>query len=404
MNQAQINAVLSGLAKRFEERAVSSATVPTARGWGQFLDGAPSPQIGLYGTAAGVLTRALAGQGQDILATESLELLQHWWDRRFDDDDAAGYMCQTVRLAFLHMALRLSELPAAEGLRGEVAQTLKDRVLPNHLWGNWVSEDGMDVTPRVLPSALVVLSFSLNTSGVPPIADPLLAAASASLEDVLAGSARLSPLQQATAAASILAANGRAIGRGTRSLLKEIARVSTTNLSDLGVYFYQYEYLRPSDRTRTHDRGYFIAPTEVILAIAGYQPGSPSALRLRAETTLASLVAVIGTHDGVFLPVSDHRTTSKDQAWAALLLAQPCRASVSRGSLCGVGYRLCRERKDNWFTAIAFPLISYAAVCGYPVISGSGWPRFLSALAALLVCAFYHPPTTVRRMFRPREW
>src|SRR5438876_10298368 len=97
------------MARRFEDATQFHDSRPDARGWGQFLD-APKhhKQIGLYGTSAGVLVLALAGRGKNAVSDAAISLLKHWWDARETEEYGRGRFVQTLRLAFLNLAVRLS--------------------------------------------------------------------------------------------------------------------------------------------------------------------------------------------------------------------------------------------------------------------------------------------------------
>src|SRR5205807_2217988 len=109
-----------------------------AAGWGQFLDGpVANTQIGLYGTSAGILVRALAGRANSPLGDKVLKLAHQWWQQRDSDARAREILGQTLRLAFLNLALRTSDPNQRFELTREVGKTLRQRILGEMMWGNY---------------------------------------------------------------------------------------------------------------------------------------------------------------------------------------------------------------------------------------------------------------------------
>jgi hypothetical protein len=191
IDSSEIADLLNHLATSFEKVAEPPTDQKDApndsHGWGQFLDAAkPHKQVGLYGTSAGILVLALAQRGNDIGSTQAGKLLEYWWKSR---SDRSGYsyqkLVQTPRLAFLNLALRLSGVPTMGVVAHEVEEALLEMRLPSGLWSNyWISALDHDPSPRLFPSALALLSFSLLKSD-PTRQDPRLSGAAEALEAAL---------------------------------------------------------------------------------------------------------------------------------------------------------------------------------------------------------------------------
>src|SRR5260221_10147618 len=81
--------------------------------------------------------------------------------------------------------------------------------------------------------------------------------------------------ESAAVAAALLSTLGTSLGRRARSVIGEVAITRQRDVSECGVYFYDYEYTR-SDGSVGFGRDYFIVPTEILLGVAGFQKGAPS--------------------------------------------------------------------------------------------------------------------------------
>jgi hypothetical protein len=404
MDAAKISVVLSHLAEQFENAEQRVAELPSAQGWGQFLDDPKAHhQTGPYGTSAGVIVSALAGRGAAALEPRIGTLLQSWWD-----DWKAGrppghrLFCQTPRLAFFYLGLRLSRVLESSGIGAEVESELLRRVLPSGMWGNyWTSPTILDQTPRLFCSAIVVLVAAL-IGDVPAPTLPRLEPAVRQLEEALVGDNEMPLLHAAAACAAILAVRkGKASSR-VRKRMRQIAWSRRASLADLGVYFYDFQWAR-EDASIDFGRDYFIVPSEVLMGIAGLQPDAPAPLRARAEATAKALLANMSAHQGVYRSDSEQRVSAKNQAWSAMLLHLSKRDPTIRGWCGKVWYELRRERKGNWFTEVGFPLFSLCAIATVNVaVKDLGTPVNIAATIGMTIIVGLYGSTFLRKWFPGR--
>lgn len=364
MDAAEVGVLLNQLAQRFENAEEPAEGLPSARGWGQFLDDPKTHhQTGPYGTSAGLIVSALAGRAPQALEPRIGNLVRSWWDD-WKNSNASGrkLFCQTPRLAFFFLGLRLSHILDADGTCKEVEEELFRRSLPvSGMWGNyWTSDVLMDQTPRLFCSSIVVLCIAL-LADAPSETLKRLEPSVASIEQSLMGSRDLPLLHAAVACAAILAVRGGSTSSSVKKRIRKIAWSARADLADLGVYFYDFQASSTSG-TPESGRDYFIVPSELLMGIAGLQGGAPVALRQRAEATVRALAANMSSNQGVYRSDPEQRVSSKNQAWAALLVFLSKGTSPSGHTLGALWYALRRERKGNWFTEIAFPLMSLCAI------------------------------------------
>jgi len=314
----QLIALVDRLAQWFEDHQQVPEELASGRGWGQFLD---SPvghaQIGLYGTSAGIIVRSLANRGSSSLSDSVTELITRWWAQRHSDVQLRRFLGQIPRLAFLNLALRTGQDPNLQQTAAEVRNTLLQRLLPGNLWGNyWISDQLQDPTPRLVPSAIALLSLTLFSEA--PTTDETLLKIANELEQRLIGASRLPVLHATLVATAILSAKGPTMSRKAHSRLARIAYSGSRELGDLGVYFYEYWYPDEGGNTQS-GRDYFIVPIEILLGIVGRLPSSPGAVHQRSREALNSLIKSLGESDGAYR-APEQRVSSKNQAWAAMLL------------------------------------------------------------------------------------
>ncbi len=402
---AELKDLLDRLARRFEDVAQESTEAPCAWGWGQFLD-APKrhKQIGSYGTSAGILVLALAGRGMSVLTTQADALLHYWWMHREQGDYARQRFVQTLRLAFLNLALRLSPAIDADKIRAEVENTLLERLLPSGMWGNyWISDRLQDPTPRLFPSAIVLLSFTLLRDGSLPTNEKVLSVADR-LEERLTASRDLPILEAAAVSAAILAAKGTSAGRKTLARMADIARSTHFGLGERNVYYYDYEHSPDIEGQNLFGRDYFIVPIEILIGISGFQPGAPSGLRMRSEAALSALIENLRQNDGAYRPAARERLSSMDQAWSAILLKMSSLEHASPAALARVWYELIRHRKGNRFTNTVLPALSMLFVTAANALMKDAGPyiNIITALAILIIGGLYGPPY-LRRLILGQE-
>jgi hypothetical protein len=347
------------LAKKFAD-TVQDLGDSEGRGWGQFLD-APSRhrQVGLYGTAAGLIVLSLAGHSQGVAARRTAETIAHWWSVRDTDTYAAQRFLQNLRLSFAFLGLRLSNQEAFSEASSEMELALLQRCLPSGGWGNWwVNEENHDDTPRVFTTSVALIA--LNVFRVAP-EDPAkrLSQAQAWLTERAATTVGLTRLERAAALTALLWAP-IPLSRPTAKTLYREARTSDWSLSEKDAYFFTYEMPEHGD-DHVYPRDYFLAPPAIVRALGGFSDAAPARLLLRAEELADTLGNNISAN-GAFRFAEGEYLSSIDQAWAALLLSAALRRSESAFLLQRIAYVLLRHRKENWATIWLYPLSCLAAV------------------------------------------
>jgi hypothetical protein len=273
------------------------------------------------------------------------------------------------------------------------------------MWGDyWISDSLHDSTPRLFPSAIALLSFALLRDKSLPVDEALIRVAD-KIEERLIGSKRLPMLHVAAASAAILATKGESIGSKTRARIADIAYSShpKPNLADLSVYFYEYQNPDMKRQIR-FGRDYFIVPTEMLVAISGFQSGAPGGLRQRSEAILNSLIKNLQENDGAYRPDAEQRISSKNQAWAALLLKVSSSEHKPIGLIARAWYCLGRPRPENWLTNKVLPAVSMIMVTLGSVFLKDAGPlvRAIVAVSVLIIGGLYGP-TIFRRFFPGRE-
>jgi len=393
--------LLDRIAQRFENAEQPPAEAMSAPGWGQFLDDPKSHrQIGPYGTSAGLIVSALAGRGSAALQRVSA-LPESWW-AQWKDYELPGrkLLYQTPRLAFLYLALRISNV-LNSSIHAEVEQELLKRMLPSGMWGNyWASSSTLDQTPRLFCSSIVVIALTLLRE-VSPALIGRLSVATTQIEASIMGNKDLPLLHLAAATTAILSARRGELSTKLRGRIRQIAWSTSANLGDLGVYFYDFQYA--GENGILSDRDYFIVPSELLIGIAGMLAGAPMALRQRAETAVKGLEENIKRNNGAYRSDPEQRISSKNQAWAALLLTVSGKPSPSYQGLSRVWYALRKERRGNWFTEIVFPLISLSAITSEIVVFRELGPSInvMTGIGGVIISGLYGS-TFLRKWFPGR--
>ncbi len=403
LTSEELSEALDRLAEKFENNLQPSPDCD-ARGWGQFLDNPRSQQVGPYGTCAGLIVLTLAGRGKSFPVTEAQKLLDCWWGQRDNPADKAHSLyVQTLRLAFQHLAVRLSTIASTDHTVWELRKALLDRLLPSELWGNyWTNEQTHDATPRAFPSSLAVLSFAMMSEDSRDT-DKRVLTATEKLETKFTLSSGLSLLERVAIATALIATNGSALKGKVRRRVGRLARSLHGDLNAQGTYFFDFEFL-PNTQNRVDGRDYFIVSPEILLAVAGFQVGAPPSLRLMAERTVELLNNNLKQNDHAYKPNVGPRISTMDQAWAALLLyvARSKHKSPSRFSK--IVYGLLRSRKDNWFTGKFLPAFSTLAMIALNVLArDAGLALQIFSALGLSVTSSIYGPRYFRKLLPGRE-
>jgi hypothetical protein len=411
----QIRTLLDGLARRFENRPQfdSEGSRAGALGWGQFLDGQPKHnQVGPYGTCSGIIARVLAGRGPDELDRSVGILIEEWWKTR--DEDKGRHFGQTIRLAMLHLALRLKNDPTLGWVLKEVEETLLGNIRADSMWGNYQMPGSIqDPSPRLIASCLAVLSFTLFR----PVNDPwppVLIETVKKIEDRILGTDNLPRLHVAIASAAILSIPSHRPSSASRSRISKLAYSTQRSLPDLGVYFYDFESEENGKRIFRTD--YFIVPTELVLGIAGYQVQAPSYLRFRAEGTMSLLVRNLQGFDGFYRPDNEQRISSVNQAWVAMYLALAERALSVPGSpgfhvanvFPRVFYACIRQRPDRfWLDSVMLSICAIGALCGslvqFPGLTVLSIASKICVVILTFLAGRLYAPIFIKKVFAERQ-
>lgn len=388
----EIYDLLHRLAQRFEDAVQTLPGDITLQGWGQFLD-APKlhEQVGFYGTSAGLIVLALADRQQSNPAKKAVETLTNWWNNRDQDDYGRKRFAQTLRVAFLHLAARLSPVLAPMPEAAAVRENLLARLLPSHSWGNfWLNPETHDATPRPFVTAITLLSFTLFES--PDKLCPKLRAVADALERTFLGSDSRPLYEQVALAAAILSAKGPATNPKAIAKIGALARTLPQDFADQPVYFFDYEHPpQAKKKSICYGRDYLIISPELFLGIAGFQPGAPTTLRLRAEAVIEALVSHCKAHDHAFRPAPGERLTTMNQAWCAILLKLYLASTNQPTRRSRIWYAAVRSRSDNTLTRIILPLLAVAVVTvGLELLHDAArWQRAIGGLCMLLITSMY---------------
>jgi hypothetical protein len=149
----ELKQYVARLAQQFDQTLHAPPEKPVEKGWGQFLS-AEHHQVGLYGTCSGVLVKTIALPSSPIDEGITTYLARLWGERH---GNAERYFNQTVRLAFLVLALARVQVPQLVILRAEVVKELVARQRTDGAWGDW---GGGDAPPRVETTAWAVLALA----------------------------------------------------------------------------------------------------------------------------------------------------------------------------------------------------------------------------------------------------
>ena len=358
LQSAQIVDVLDRLARHFEKNVDEVPDHPEFRAWGQFLEVERRyHQIGLYGTASGLIVLKLANRHTSAVVRQALETLQFWWDQRHDTDQQPGqWFLQTLRVAYLHLALGNLEDDKADSLRQEVAQRLWDTQLSGGQWGNyWESEEEHDQTPQVLTTAVVIISL-LTFARTDSESQQRLNKAAEWLESKVVSGIELAALPRIAAITALVAISGEHVSKDVRNAANGISRRPDLELGDLGVYFFDFRY--HIGGSLQWGRDYFIIPKAILLAVGGFLPNAPAFLRLQAERTLDALVRKLKKSDCLYKPEPDRAAASKDNAWLALLLSLANQSRQNFDLRTRLIYYLLRKIGPSIWVDRVFPVMS----------------------------------------------
>ena len=403
LQSKKIDVVLDRLAGRFEAQIEDGPNCSECKAWGQFLEMERSHhQIGLYGTASGLIVLQSANRKNSAAVRQAQETLQFWWNQRQDSArQPAQWFLQTLRVAYLHIALGGIKDESAKSLRREVAQRLWNTQLPGGQWGHyWESRAEHDQTPQVLTTAVVILSL-LDFSIANREARERLEKAAEWLESKVVSGIDLAPLPRIAAIAALVAISGKQVSKGVRNAANRIGRQLDPELGDLGVYFCSFRY--SSNGSPRWGRDYFIVPKAILLAIAGFLPNAPTFLRLRAERILGALVHELEKNNFLYRPEPERAPASKDNAWLALLLKLAKQSRHTLGVQRRLTYSLLRERGPGiwWDRVIPIVAMTFVTVlAGFLEDINSTIARICGQLGVLIVGWICGPP--IFELFRRR--
>ncbi len=398
-----LHACLDRMAERVDNAEQSYDDVPDGRGWGQFLDGPKDHrQVGPYGVCSGVIVRSLAGREHKGPEQTALHVLFELYQRHeAGNPRERKYFAQTLRLAYLCLALRLAGSSAAD-VAERAQEELLARVLPNGSWGDWwIDNRNYDQTPSVFVTSIVLLClllFARNGGGGRANA---LQQSVEYLAQKLVEVPEWSPLPAAAALAALAAARCKraAVTKQANSLLGAQATVT----SDLGVYFYDFQFLGEGGAL-SHSRDYFIIPIELLIVIVGLLPGARVNARLHALTTIDGVKSIVIRNEGAYRSSPEQRLSTKNQAWAAiaLKLATYDLDPPLKGQR--LLWNLTKPRAnryvDKWMPPLA--LLFTTALAALSPANATPTNRVFRALALLVIGGLYAAPATFRQLIRGR--
>ena len=385
----EITAALEKIAQNFEQN-YQDHELEGAGGWGQFLDGPRKDrQIGLYGTCAGLLVLSLAGRDDTQCTEGATKLLSNWWGDRVDGYGRLKFP-QNPRLAFFSICLRNTPNETAKNIAAEIEDELLSRASTAGRWGDyWLKKEIRASGYPYFPTALAALSLGILNPPTEKASDCLKKAADF-LNMTLATNSHLTSAEKGLIAAATLASSG-SINHGGRKVIKVVARGNIDTLSENHTYFYEYQYANPATSAEPlWERDTVFLYSEIMLGIAGFLPGAPGDLRLRAEAILRRLLKNINAQ-GSFRPLHDGRLSTVEQAWCSVLLALArSDAPKKSGRLTKIRYALLRQRGPNIFTEIIFPAIAVVIVAAVSSLSINSLPfQVMKILAPLAIYGLY---------------
>ena len=394
---------LHSLAQSFErqEQQFSVASDEVA-GWGQFLDvSREHSQTGLYGTASGLLVRALAGRLAGAEPDPSARLLLTWYRDRHNT--SAHDFAQTLRLAHLHLCARIANIAPLTEIQAALYDDLMSRQLNDGLWGDWwLNQTSHASTPRLFTSAIVLLSFGLLADRQPS-ADPdgRLTKAAARLEQAILGHGDPPSAHIAATAAALTCTAGHKIGRDFSRLAVSAARNSPWRIVDQTIYF--YEFRAPNGGANRFSRDYFIIPPAHLLAIAGCQSTAPGPLRAATSQIVDALAKNVQANNGIFRTEPGDLAPSNNQAWTALVFAAAGgRTGTSVRALDRLRHCLFRRRMSRWnpveVLRMSGLILATAALVMLP--GGPLSRKAVVAVCGLLLSEFYR----IQSRLRVRRW
>ena len=394
------------MAQRIDEAELPYDEITNGRGWGQFLDGPKEhPQVGPYGVCSGIIVRSLAGREHKGPEQRALHVLFEMLNRYQDGEPTTQrFFTQNLRLAYLCLALRLAGPPAAT-LAASAEEELLSRLLPGGTWGDWwINKDIYDPTPRPFVTSIVLLCLLLFSGerdrGPASTLGGTLRRSTEFLAKALKDIPDWPPLPKAAALAALGAARYREpnVYRQVNSLL--VAPPAVT--SDLGVYFYDYQFLQPGGGHH-YSRDYFIVPIELLIAIVGLLPNARVNARLHALTTIDHVKSTVVANNGAYRSLSEQRLSTKNQAWAAIALKLGTSDVHVPFSGQRVLWFLTKPRTnqyvDRWFPVAALIL---TAGLGAIVTPDAGSTATITRALALLVIGGLYAPTVFRQLLRGR--
>jgi hypothetical protein len=315
---------------------------------------------------------------------------------------------QTLRLAFLVLATRISTIPEFIAIRREVEESLLSRCIGSGGWGDWwLNEDNYDPTPSIFTSCVSLLALALfRTEPFPPAHRSSIAKVVEMLKRSMQAKGRLSNLEIAAVTAGLSTWQSYS----SRSGVKHDVALRWRSLPEQrhGIYFFFYEYAPGADG-RSFGRDYLLVPLELLVAIGGLQSAAKASLRLTAEEIVSRLLKTLDDQGGLYRVAKRDHISSIDQAWAAIAIAYAISAWEGGSRLPGVLSRswhgLVKEREDNAFTGTVFPVITvifFAVVNALPWIESSPLIKIAISVGTVFAAALYGD-NILRRMLRGKE-
>jgi hypothetical protein len=286
----------------------------TRSGWGQFITGAAgAPQIGLYGTCAGLICLGYAGRAATPAFAKVREYLDQIWLAPEPHDEK--YFSQTARLAFFVLALNVFPGGASPAVKAAAVAELRQRRFANGLWPAWHLAQHPNQKSSAVATSLALLALAEEAATDQNLQTQLIESAMRLSEQL--------PAPESGQASSVLplcaivsTVSFSEIPNNIKKLMhREVRRVRST--ADIEFEFIDFGMDRAG--ALAHGRDYFYVPAVSLqLYLASKLSSHWVIARQNAERLEGVLNAAVG-QAGFQRENSDH-LASLDQAWTAWAL------------------------------------------------------------------------------------
>lgn len=292
--------------------AGSERLVDTARaGWGQFIGGANTNQVGLYGTCASLICYGYASRAPDPRVVAYLDDV---WTSPTPKE--LKYLSQTARLAFLVLALSVFPGGASKSTMDNAIAALKQRRLEHGLWPAWDVPGNHNQKSNIVASSLALIALQKAAQSDSKLGAQLLQSANELAKQLPSlDSGQPCPLLPLCAIGLTLGA--KAAPRIARVHMKrEIRRERST--SEIEFEFIDYGVLQ--GEVLSYNRDYFYVPAVALqLALSSILAPSSVVAYETADRLSERVIKAIGPNG--FKREHSEYVASLDQAWVVWALS-----------------------------------------------------------------------------------